>query len=65
VWRGCRAGVLTMFGAIVDLNHHAGYAHWHFFLMSVPNIIVIVLTLVVFVVAVLAPFPGSGRRGAS
>ena len=54
---------MTMLDAIFNLNHDAGYAHWHFFLMSVPNIIVILLTLVVFVVAILAPFPGSHRRG--
>jgi hypothetical protein len=55
---------MTMLAAIFNLNHHAGYAHWHFFLMSVPNIIVILLTLFVFVVAILAPFPGSHRKGA-
>jgi hypothetical protein len=44
---------------VFNLNHHAGYAHWHFFLMSVPNIIVILLTLVVFAIAILAPFPGA------
>jgi len=44
--------------AIVNLNHHANYVHWHFFQMSVSNIVVIVLMLIVFVVAILAPFPG-------
>jgi hypothetical protein len=33
--------------------------------MSVPNIVVIVLTLVVFAVAILAPFPGHSRDGGS
>jgi magnesium-transporting ATPase (P-type) len=61
---GCEGRRMTMLAAIFNLNHHAGYAHWHFFLMSVPNIIVILLTLVVFVVAILAPFPGSHRKGA-
>ena len=51
--------------AVFNLNHHAGYAHWHFFLMSVPNIIVIVLTMVVFAIAILAPFPGRHREEAS
>ena len=51
--------------AVFNLNHHAGYAHWHFFLMSVPNIIVIVLMLTVFAIAILAPFPGSHHKGAS
>lgn len=49
--------------AIINLNHHAGFAHWHFFAMSVPNIIVIVLSLVVFAIAILAPFPGAGHHG--
>lgn len=48
--------------AIVNLNHHPGFAHWHFFMMSVPNIIVIVLTLAVFAVAILAPFPVNRNR---
>ncbi len=52
-----------MLAAIINLNGHAGYLHWHFINVSVPNLIVILLTLVVFVVALLAPFPGSGRAG--
>ena len=51
-----------MFGAIVNLNHPAHTVHWHFFTMTVPNVVVIVLTLVVFAVAVLAPFPGHSRQ---
>jgi hypothetical protein len=39
------------------LNHPAHTVHWHFFTMSVSNVVVIVLMLVVFVVAILAPFP--------
>ncbi len=50
-----------MIAAIFDLNGKPGFAHWHFFQMSVPNIIVIVLMLLVFVVALLAPFPGHTR----
>jgi hypothetical protein len=52
--------------AVFNLNHPAHYVHWHFFQMSVPNIIVIVLTLIVFVLAIVVPFPGSKRdQGAS
>lgn len=52
--------------AIVNLNHHASYVHWHFFQMSVSNLIVIALMLVVFAIAILAPFPhGRIRGGAS
>ena len=43
--------------AVFNLNHHASYAHWHFFQMSVSNIVVILLMVVVFVAAILLPFP--------
>jgi hypothetical protein len=54
-----------MTAAIFNLNHPAHTVHWHFFLMTVSNILVIVLMLVVFAVAVLAPFPGHRRRRAT
>jgi hypothetical protein len=50
-------------GAIFNLNHHAGFVHWHFIQLSVPNIVVLVLVLVVFAAAILAPFPGHRRTG--
>jgi hypothetical protein len=46
--------------AVFNLNHHASYAHWHFISLSVPNLIVIVLALIVFVLAILVPFPKHG-----
>jgi hypothetical protein len=49
-----------MIAAIFNLNHPASTVHWHFFTMSVANVIVLVLMLIVFVVAILAPFPGRG-----
>jgi hypothetical protein len=51
--------------AIFNLNHHASYAHWHFFTMSVSNVLVIVAMLVLFAVAILARFPQHGKRGDS
>ena len=51
-----------MLAAIVNLDGHAGYVHWHFFQMSWPNVIVILLMFVLFVGALFAPFPGSPRR---
>lgn len=51
--------------AVFSLNHHASYVHWHFFLMSVSNVLVVVAMLVVFFVAILAPFPRGGARGGS
>jgi hypothetical protein len=50
-----------MIAAVFNLNHPANTVHWHFFSMSVSNVIVIVVMLVVFALAVLVPFPG--RRG--
>jgi hypothetical protein len=44
--------------AIFNLNHHASYVHWHFIQLSVSNLIVIVLMVIVFVAAILLPFPG-------
>ena len=49
-----------MIAAIFNLYHPASTVHWHFFTMSVANVIVLVLMLIVFVVAILAPFPGHG-----
>ncbi|HEY4896240.1 MAG TPA: hypothetical protein VII01_09130 [Solirubrobacteraceae bacterium] len=57
--------VVGAMGAVFNLNHPAHVVHWHFFLMSVPNVVVIVLMLAVFVVAILLPFPGAARRRGS
>jgi hypothetical protein len=56
---------LPAMASIFNLNHHASYAHWHFFQMSVSNIIVIVLMVIVFAVAILAPFPSHDADGRS
>ncbi|MGA9857164.1 MAG: hypothetical protein WBQ18_04825 [Solirubrobacteraceae bacterium] len=48
--------------AIIDLNHHASYVTWHFFSMSVSNLVVIFLMIIVFAAAILAPFPGHNRK---
>ncbi len=50
-----------MTAAIFNLSRPAHTVHWHFFTMSVSNVVVIVLMLVVFAAAILAPFPGHGR----
>jgi hypothetical protein len=56
---------VSVLGAIFDLNHPAHVVHWHFFQMSVSNIVVICAMLVVFALAILLPFPGSSRRQAA
>jgi hypothetical protein len=52
----------AVLGAVFNLNHPAHVAHWHFFQMSVSNIVVIVLMLIVFALAIALPFPGAARR---
>ena len=50
------------FAALFDLSHPAHYLHWHFFQMSVANVILIVLMIAVFIAAILIPFPKRGRE---
>ena len=54
-----------MTAAIFNLNHPAHTVHWHFFTMTVWNVVVIVLMLIVFAVAILAPFPRHGGQEGS
>jgi hypothetical protein len=49
-------------GAVFNLNHAAHVVHWHFFQMSVANVVVIVMMLAVFALAIALPFPGAARR---
>jgi hypothetical protein len=48
------AGVI---GAVFNLNHPAHTVDWHFIHLSVANVVVIGVMLVVFVLAILLPFP--------
>jgi hypothetical protein len=56
---GSSVGVIS--GALFDLNEPARYLHWHFFQMSVANVVVIAAMVVVFVAAILIPFPKRRR----
>jgi len=49
-------------GAVFNLNHPAHTVDWHFIHLSVANVVVIGLMLVVFVLAILLPFPGAAGR---
>jgi hypothetical protein len=51
--------------AVFNLNHRASYVHWHFIQLSVSNLIVIVLMILVFAAAILAPFPSHHATGGS
>jgi uncharacterized membrane protein len=48
--------------ALLPLNSLGHYIHWHWIDISVANFIVILLMIVTFVAALLAPFPGRRRR---
>jgi hypothetical protein len=56
---------MSVLAAVFNLNHPSHLVHWHFFQMSVSNIVVIGLMLVVFALSIALPFPGgaSRRRG--
>jgi hypothetical protein len=56
---------LLMVAAIFNLNHPAHTVHWHFFTMSVSNVVAIVVMLLVFALAIALPFPGHRARGSS
>ncbi|MGC9961356.1 MAG: hypothetical protein ABSE47_05570 [Acidimicrobiales bacterium] len=43
--------------AVVNLNHTGHYVHWGFIQISVANLVVIGLMLLIFVLALVLPFP--------
>jgi hypothetical protein len=51
--------------AVFNLNHPAHTVDWSFIHLSLANVIVIGLMLVVFVLAILLPFPGAAGRAAA
>jgi hypothetical protein len=53
---------MSVLAAVFNLNHPSHVVHWHFFQMSVANIVVIGVMLVVFAVAIALPFPGAASR---
>ena len=50
-------------GSLINLNGNGRYIHWGFIQLSVANFVVIVLMVVVFVLAILLPFPRHKGRG--
>jgi hypothetical protein len=48
--------------AVFNLDNPAHYVNWHFFHMSVANIVVLLLMIVVFIAAIALPFPGRSRQ---
>ena len=51
-----------LLGAVFNLNHPAHTVDWHFIHLSVANVVVIGLMLIVFLLAILLPFPGARSR---
>ena len=56
---------MSVLAAVFNLNHPAHTVDWNFIHLSVANVVVIGLMLVVFVLAILLPFPGSAARAAA
>jgi hypothetical protein len=53
----------TVLAAPINLNHRGHYMHWGVIQLSLANLIVIILMIVVFVLAMVLPFPkGRGQR---
>jgi hypothetical protein len=51
--------------AVFNLNHPAHTVDWSFIHLSLANVVVIGLMFVVFLLAILLPFPGSAGRAAA
>jgi hypothetical protein len=48
--------------ALIDLDGHPHYLHSGWFLISAANLVVIVAMVVVFVLAIVLPFPGDKSK---
>lgn len=51
--------------AVFNLNHHASYIHWHFFQMSVSNVLLVAAMFIVFFAAIFVRFPRPKPDGES
>jgi len=45
------------------MNQIPAYVQWWFIQISMPNLVVIVLMLIVFILALVLPYPHSSKRG--
>ena len=59
--RFAAGGRAPAIGALVNLNHATHTIHRGWFLISIANLVVIGLMVVVFILAVVLPFPGRRR----
>jgi hypothetical protein len=53
--------IATLLGALINLNGNGRYIHWGFIQLSYANFVVIVLMIIVFVLAIILPFPKRKR----
>ncbi len=51
----------AVLGALINLSGPGRYIHWGFIQISVANFVVIILMVVVFVLAIVLPFPRRKR----
>ena len=49
--------VRSVLAAPINLNHPGHYLHWGFIQISVANLVLIILMVLIFVAALLLPFP--------
>ena len=47
----------ALLGALINLGGSGRYVHWGFIQISVANLVVILLMILVFIAAILLPFP--------
>lgn len=52
----------ALLASLIDLGGTGRYIHWGFIQMSVANLVLILLMIVVFVLAIVLPFPRHGKR---
>jgi len=55
--------MLLILGSLINLNGSGHYVHWGFVQLSVANLVLILLMIVVFILAIVLPFPR--RKGPS
>jgi len=49
---------LVPVASVIPMDTHGTYLHWGVIQISAANLVVIALMLIVFAIALLAPFPG-------
>ncbi len=53
--------ITALFASVVDLDKPGHYVHWWVIQLSLANLVVIALMVLVFLLALVVPFPTSHR----